>query len=69
MPTYVHSIAISSENFQQLRTLLDQYRTDHPWIIKHHGVGFLGHSYQVFATRDISEVFRQAGFLCRVRQW
>ena len=42
MPTYIHSIAISSENIQQLRTLLDHYRTDHPWIIKHHGVGFLG---------------------------
>lgn len=66
---YIHSIAVSSENIQQLRTLLDHYRTDHPWIIKRHGAGFMGHSYQVIATKDIAEVFREAGFVCRVNAY
>jgi hypothetical protein len=66
MPTFIHHLALTSENITLLRQLLADYRDDHPWIIKNHGVGFLGHNYLVYATKDISHVFREAGIPCGV---
>jgi hypothetical protein len=66
---YIHHVAVNSENINLFREVLATFRDEHPWIITREGVGFLGHNYLVFAKRDISQVFRDAGLLCRVHEF
>jgi hypothetical protein len=66
---FMHHVAVTSDNVQLFRQILADYRDTHPWIIIRHAVGFLGHSYQVQATKDISEIFREVGIPCRVTTW
>ena len=63
---YIHHAAVNSQNATGFRQLLAEYEAEHPGVITRHGVGFLGKNYLIFATQDISEVFRQAGIACTV---
>jgi hypothetical protein len=63
---FIHHVAVTSENVHLFRQVLAEYRDNHPWIIIRHGPGFMGKNYQVQATKDISEVFREAGIPCWV---
>jgi hypothetical protein len=66
---YIHHVAVNSENIKVFRHVLAKFRDEHPWIIIREGVGFMGHNYQVHATKDIAYVFREAGFVCRVNEF
>ena len=66
MATYIHYVAVTAENVHVFRQVLAKYRDEHPWIITREGVGFLGHNHLVHATKDISNVFREAGIPCSV---
>ena len=63
---YIHHAAVNAENIKLLSKVLAEYEAEHPGVITRHGVGFLGKNYLIFATQDISAVFRQAGIACGV---
>jgi hypothetical protein len=60
----VHHVAVNSENFKLFRKVLAEYEAEHPNVITSHSVGFLGHTYRISATEDITAVFRAAGLFC-----
>jgi hypothetical protein len=66
---FIHHAAVDSKNYDLFRRVLAEYIRENPWIIKRHAVGFLGHNYLVYATKDISKVFRDAGIRCSVQHW
>jgi hypothetical protein len=68
MPTYIHLVAVSSENYTLFREVLAEFIQEHPSVIESHGVGFLGHNYMVYATENIAKVFREKGLVCSVSE-
>jgi hypothetical protein len=55
---------VTAETIQKFRQFLAAYEAEHPGVILHHAVGFLGHIYLIFAAANIVEEVRTLGIPC-----
>ena len=58
---WIHHVHVDSKNY----ALLQSFITDHGSQIVHHGVGFLGKVYMIYAAENLEEALKKSGFSCQ----